>query len=232
MICPSAPLVNAPDAFIERLCDFLSRNFAPRIHEDTVQNAEMKNSMGNHLRTTSESRLRYTVKAGDTPGNIASRMLGDVRYADLIVTINRAHTVHDATALGAQTRFMTQSRIELPSESEMEIYSRHYFASWTEAKKSWLEESATSVSSFLGKMRDAAHRGAEKLNTHSNPLSLMSYSRTNGTAEQRLVSLATGSGTTFNAYNRRNTLKMNEFEPDMPLQNQQRLFDAFINGTR
>jgi hypothetical protein len=169
--------------------------------------------MGNHLRQISEGRTRYTVRTGDTPGNIAGRMLGDVRYADLIVTINRVHAIEDETKLGAQTRFMAYSRIDLPSESEMEIYGNHYFAAW-EAKKSWLEESATSVSSFLGKMRHAAHRGAEKLNTHSNPLSMMPNTRMNRAIDQTSMNLQTGNGTVFNGVN------------------QQRIFDAFIDGTR
>jgi hypothetical protein len=175
--------------------------------------------------------MRYTVKTGDTPGNIATRLLGDVRYADLIVTINRVYTVFDETAHGTQTRFMTQSRIELPSSAEMQIYSRHYFTAWT-AKKSWLEESATSVSSFLDKMREAAHRGAEKLNTHSNSLSLMSNSRISRTADQTSLNYAPINGTVFNGAHYNGALPVNSFESDTPVQSQQRFFDAFITGAR
>jgi hypothetical protein len=190
--------------------------------------------MGNHLEQISEGRMRYTVKAGDTPGNIASRMLGDVRYADLIVTINRVYTVLDETALGVQTRFITQARIELPSNAEMQIYSRHYFNAWTATKKSWIEESATSVSSFLGKMREAAHFGAGKLNPHSNPLSFRINSKATRISCQKQLDCAPSNGTTFNGIEQyisaHISSAMNNQATDTPMQNQQRLFDAFING--
>lgn len=178
--------------------------------------------MGNYLSRTSEGRMRYTVKTGDTPAKIAGRILGDVRYAGLLVTINRIHAIHDDSVPGSPVQFMALTRIDLPSETEMEIYSRHYFTAWAE-KKTWLQESASSVSSFLEKMREAAQRGAERISSHSHPVSAVVQAKTN---------FSTDSRTAFNGAPSRNFSKFKEANAATEVLSPQQLFDAFISGTR
>jgi hypothetical protein len=88
---------------------------------------EKKEAPAPQIVSSGNVRPRYVVQPQDTPAAIAKSIFGDSRFADLIITINRAAVFYEQSQSGWQPRIPTGSEICLPSESEREIYGRNYF---------------------------------------------------------------------------------------------------------
>lgn len=78
--------------------------------------------------TLSPARVKYEVKPGDTLQSIAIEKLGDDRFVDLIVTINRSEVTF-RTDNGVRVPLVFAGQLLwLPSEQERSIYQKHYFS--------------------------------------------------------------------------------------------------------
>ncbi|MBZ0187237.1 MAG: hypothetical protein K8F91_13405, partial [Candidatus Obscuribacterales bacterium] len=79
------------------------------------------------LSSASTGRVKYVVEVGDTLETIAETRLGDSRYADLIVTINRAEVVYRMVD-GALLPFIYPTQmLWLPSTAECRNFAKHFF---------------------------------------------------------------------------------------------------------
>ncbi len=75
-----------------------------------------------------DTRVRYTVQEGETIESIAAVQLGDARFADLIVTINRAEILY-RLAENVKVPFVYGGQvIWLPSDPELNIYRKNFFS--------------------------------------------------------------------------------------------------------
>ncbi len=82
-----------------------------------------------HLKPTAGAnvRVRYSVKAGESLQSIAETELGDERFADLIMTINRSEILYRLTDEGKVPFVYPGQLILLPSEQELNIYRKNIF---------------------------------------------------------------------------------------------------------
>ena len=78
-------------------------------------------------------RRRYTVKYGDNIRSIARVQLGDERFAQLIITINRGSAGFYMLPDNKTPHLLVDQVIWLPSDAEMEIHKKHHFARGTVA---------------------------------------------------------------------------------------------------
>lgn len=79
-------------------------------------------------RTLSPTRVKYEVQPGDTLKSIAIEKLGDERFVDLIVTLNRSEITF-RTDDGVRVPLVFAGQLLwLPSEEERSIYQKHYFS--------------------------------------------------------------------------------------------------------
>lgn len=75
----------------------------------------------------SVGREKYVVEAGDTIAGIAKGKLGDARFGDLIITINRSEVVYRMVD-GVRTSFIYPTQVLwLPSAAECRVFARHFF---------------------------------------------------------------------------------------------------------
>ncbi|MGD9683395.1 MAG: hypothetical protein AB7W16_19695 [Candidatus Obscuribacterales bacterium] len=75
----------------------------------------------------SVGREKHVVEAGDTIASIAKNKLGDARFGDLIITINRSEVVYRMVD-GVRTPFIYPTQVLwLPSAAECRVFSRHFF---------------------------------------------------------------------------------------------------------
>ncbi|MCA9804334.1 MAG: LysM peptidoglycan-binding domain-containing protein, partial [Cyanobacteria bacterium HKST-UBA02] len=75
----------------------------------------------------SVGREKYVVEAGDTIASIASSKLGDARFGDLIITINRSEVVYRMVD-GVRTPFIYPTQVLwLPSAAECRVFAKHFF---------------------------------------------------------------------------------------------------------
>jgi hypothetical protein len=72
-------------------------------------------------------RVKYTIKFGDTLESIAAGMLKDVRYASLLMTINRATLKIIQKDGRAVVQLLVGEQIWLPAETEMEVHRQAFF---------------------------------------------------------------------------------------------------------
>jgi hypothetical protein len=76
-----------------------------------------------------DRRTRYIVQFGETLELIASKKLGDVRFAQLILTINRGSIRYRNEGFKRVPDLRTGQVLWLPSQLEMEIHRKHFFPS-------------------------------------------------------------------------------------------------------
>ncbi len=72
-------------------------------------------------------RVRYSVKQGESLNSIAQSELGDVRFSDLILTINRSEILYRLAENGKVPFVYPSQLIWLPSEQEVNIYRKNFF---------------------------------------------------------------------------------------------------------
>ena len=73
------------------------------------------------------SRVQYVVVPGDTIESICETRLGDARYADLLITINRSEVVYRLHN-GSKVPFVYPSQVLwLPSRYEMKVFRKNFF---------------------------------------------------------------------------------------------------------
>ena len=86
-------------------------------------------------KTVSTHRVKYVVKYGDTLNSIALANLGDSRFADLLITINRAE-IHFVDIEGTVTPTVYEGQvIWLPAIAELEIYKKNFFNAKSRSRK-------------------------------------------------------------------------------------------------
>jgi hypothetical protein len=78
-------------------------------------------------RQDTASRKRYVVKPVDTISSIATAVLGDERYAKLLVTINRANVEVVTRNFKEVVILRPGQSLLLPSLNEMEVHQKAYF---------------------------------------------------------------------------------------------------------
>jgi len=75
----------------------------------------------------SVGREKYVVEAGDTIASIAQSKLGDARFGDLIITINRSEVVYRMVD-GVRSSFIYPTQVLwLPSAAECRVFAKHFF---------------------------------------------------------------------------------------------------------
>src|ERR1700691_4642260 len=67
-----------------------------------------------------KQRWPYLTKSSDTLASIAEEQLGDARYLDLLVTINRAEILFEESEEGASPYFLPLTTLWLPTKREVE----------------------------------------------------------------------------------------------------------------
>jgi hypothetical protein len=80
------------------------------------------------LKQAGKRRRRYTVQHGDNIRSIARVQLGDERYAQLIITINRGSAGFYMLPDNKNPHLLVDQVIWLPSDAEMEVHKKHFFA--------------------------------------------------------------------------------------------------------
>ena len=75
-----------------------------------------------------DTRVRYSVQEGETVESIAAVQLGDPRFTDLIITINRAEILYRLVE-DAKVPFVYAGQvIWLPSDPELNVYRKNFFS--------------------------------------------------------------------------------------------------------
>ena len=80
-------------------------------------------------RSLTQHRVRYLVKKGDTLESVAEKILGDVRFVQLLVTINRAEIIFTAVSGKPETVIYEGQYLWIPTPEELNIHKKHYFNS-------------------------------------------------------------------------------------------------------
>lgn len=75
-----------------------------------------------------DTRVRYCVKEGETVESIAAVQLGDARFADLIIIINRAEILHRLVGNEKVPFVYGGQVIWLPSDPELNVYRKNFFS--------------------------------------------------------------------------------------------------------
>lgn len=75
-----------------------------------------------------DTRVRYSVKEGETVESIAAVQLGDTRFADLIITINRAEILYRLVEEAKVPFVYAGQVIWLPSDPELNVYRKNFFS--------------------------------------------------------------------------------------------------------
>ncbi len=78
-------------------------------------------------KTVAPHRVRYLVMDGDTLNSIAANQLGDVRFTDLLVTINRVQIEFVDCENGKSVHIRPGQMLWLPGMNELVIYKKHFF---------------------------------------------------------------------------------------------------------
>ncbi|MBX3074278.1 hypothetical protein KF913_10145 [Candidatus Obscuribacterales bacterium] len=103
-----------------------------------------------------DTRVRYTVQEGETIESIAAVQLGDARFADLIVTINRAEILY-RLAENVKVPFVYGGQvIWLPSDPELNVYRKNFFSK----KSGGINPAAPRLS---GEVTQQKHSGAREV---------------------------------------------------------------------
>lgn len=89
--------------------------------EEEKDESLLKPSAGSNV------RVRYSVKDGESLQSIAESELGDARFSDLIMTINRSEILYRLTDEGKVPFVYPGQLILLPSEQELNIYRKNIF---------------------------------------------------------------------------------------------------------
>ncbi len=91
------------------------------LEEDDQDTADNQDSWA------SETRVKYAVHEGDTIETISTKQLGDKRFADLIVTINRSEILFRLVN-GQKAPFVYPGQVLwLPSPRELAVHRKNYF---------------------------------------------------------------------------------------------------------
>ncbi len=94
--------------------------------EEELEDAA-KDNEENQDSWASETRVKYLVKEGDTLETISSQQLGDKRFVDLVVTINRSEVLFHLVN-GKKTPFVYPGQVLwLPSPREVTVHRKNYF---------------------------------------------------------------------------------------------------------
>ena len=103
-----------------------------------------------------DTRVRYTVQEGESIESIAAVQLGDARFADLIVTINRAEILY-RLAGNVKVPFVYGGQvIWLPSDPELNVYRKNFFSK----KSGGINPAAPRLS---GEVTQQKHSGAREV---------------------------------------------------------------------
>ncbi len=80
-------------------------------------------------RSLTQHRVRYLVKKDDTLENIAERILGDARFVQLLITINRAEIIFTIVNGKTVSTIYEGQYLWIPTPNELSIHAKHYFNS-------------------------------------------------------------------------------------------------------
>jgi hypothetical protein len=97
----------------------------------------------NLFKAAGRRRRRYTVRYGDNIRSIARVQLGDERFAQLIITINRGSAGFYMLPDNKTPHLLVDQVIWLPSDAELDIHKKHFFARGTAAGE---QQSAPAIS--------------------------------------------------------------------------------------
>ncbi len=97
----------------------------------------------NLFKAAGRRRRRYTVRYGDNIRSIARVQLGDERFAQLIITINRGSAGFYMLPDNKTPHLLVDQVIWLPSDAELDIHRKHFFARGTAAGE---QQSAPAIS--------------------------------------------------------------------------------------
>jgi hypothetical protein len=75
-----------------------------------------------------DTRVQYTVQDGETVESIASVQLGDERFGDLIITINRSEILYRLVDNNKVPFVYPGQVLWLPSDPELNIYRKNFFS--------------------------------------------------------------------------------------------------------
>ncbi|MBX9668865.1 MAG: hypothetical protein K2X93_14665 [Candidatus Obscuribacterales bacterium] len=94
--------------------------------EEELEDADRDNA-DNQDSWASETRVKYLVKEGDTLETISTQQLGDKRFVDLVVTINRSEVLLHLVN-GKKAPFVYPGQVLwLPSAREVAVHRKNYF---------------------------------------------------------------------------------------------------------
>ena len=80
-------------------------------------------------RSLTQHRVRYLVKKDDTLENVAERILGDIRFVQLLITINRAEIIFTIANGKTVSTIYEGQYLWIPTPNELNIHKKHYFNS-------------------------------------------------------------------------------------------------------
>lgn len=96
--------------------------------EKVIEEVEAIKAANKDSNGTSTKRRPYIVRLGDSLNSIAKNTLGDKRFANLILTINRARIRFKTDGTDYDAPLETGLKIALPSENEALIHKKSFFA--------------------------------------------------------------------------------------------------------
>lgn len=92
--------------------------------DESDDSEEQSKNSGNWA---NETRIQYAVKEGDDVYSIAASQLGDRRFADLIITINRSDILYRLVENNKVAFVYLGQILWLPSEQELNVYRKNFF---------------------------------------------------------------------------------------------------------